>query len=415
MNRQVFGNFSFRAALRAILRFGAIASLGLLCMTLLASQAKAADPCCFITAINQQTGIVTARVNATGQTFQFKVTNQALLKSLKVGQGVYANFQTQKVSVDGVAPCCSITSFAKAGGLSAGTAAADIRQAVNPLTPCCSITSIDSATGVVTAKVNATGALFQSKVANQAFLHSRNVGHGIYANFTTQKVSMDGGEVCCQIVSFGHVGGVGNTVAGQNLGNAANPGDICCGITNINVATGVVTARNNANGQSFRFKVSDANLLRSLKTGQGIYANFTTQKVSADGVDPCCDITSLGKAGRVGNPAAGHNVGNQVDPADPCCSITSINVATGVVTAKVNSSGQTFQFKLTNAALLKSLKTGQGVFANFGTQKVSVDGLQPCCNITTLGQSPKVPQAAKGTPGGKGAVLTGQGAKPQAI
>src|SRR2546427_815087 len=241
MNRQVFGNFSFRAALRAILRFGAIASLGLLCMTLLASQAKAADPCCFITAINQQTGIVTARVNATGQTFQFKVTNQALLQSLNVGQGIFANFQTQQVSLDGATPCCPIVSTDKAGGAGNTAAGQNVGNQVNPADPCCEITSINVATGVVTAKVNSSGQTFQFKVANQALLHSLKVGQGIYANFTTQKVSMDGVDACCHIASFGDAGGVGNTAAGQNVGNPANPADTCCGITTINVATGGVT------------------------------------------------------------------------------------------------------------------------------------------------------------------------------
>jgi Cu/Ag efflux protein CusF len=51
---------------------------------------------------------VAARETATGRTFQFKVNDAALLKSLKVGQKIYANFATKKVSVDGLVPCCSM-------------------------------------------------------------------------------------------------------------------------------------------------------------------------------------------------------------------------------------------------------------------------------------------------------------------
>src|SRR2546428_1921263 len=52
------------------------------------------------------------------------------------------------------------------------------------------------------------------------------------------------------------------------------------------------------------------------------------------------------------------------------CRVTSINAATGVVTAKVNSSGQSFRFLVKDAALRSSLKEGQEIFADFNTQQV---------------------------------------------
>jgi hypothetical protein len=69
-----------------------------------------AAPCCGITTIDPSTGIVTAKVNATGNTFQFKVTDPRTLASLKVGQGVYANFAGKQASLDGRSACCTITS-----------------------------------------------------------------------------------------------------------------------------------------------------------------------------------------------------------------------------------------------------------------------------------------------------------------
>src|ERR1700674_4734818 len=68
-------------------------------------------------------------------------------------------------------------------------------------------------------------------------------------------------------------------------------------------------------------------------------------------------------------------------PPNPCCAITAINASTGVVTAKVNANGNIFQFQVTNAALLNSLKVGQGVYANFTTNQVSLDGSTVCCSI----------------------------------
>ena len=65
-----------------------------------AARAQALQPCS-IAAIDARAGVVSAKVNASGAAFQFRVTDAALLKSLKVGQEVYANFTTKQVSLDG--------------------------------------------------------------------------------------------------------------------------------------------------------------------------------------------------------------------------------------------------------------------------------------------------------------------------
>ena len=83
-----------------------------------ASIVGAGEPCCGITNIAGR--LVTANETATGKTFQFQVIDQALMKSLQVGQKVHADFTTMKVSVqpDRLEPCCSIVS---AAGGPAGT------------------------------------------------------------------------------------------------------------------------------------------------------------------------------------------------------------------------------------------------------------------------------------------------------
>jgi hypothetical protein len=71
-------------------------------------------PCCGVTAIDQRSGVVTARENARGRTFQFTVTNAALLRTVRIGQEVYANFTTQQVSLDGRKACCAIVNSKQA-------------------------------------------------------------------------------------------------------------------------------------------------------------------------------------------------------------------------------------------------------------------------------------------------------------
>src|SRR5947209_16536159 len=78
----------------------------------LAPEVLAQETPCRVIAIDKSMGVVTAKVEASaegvsagkaavGQTFAFHVRDSWRLKTLNVGQGVYANFQTRQVSLDG--------------------------------------------------------------------------------------------------------------------------------------------------------------------------------------------------------------------------------------------------------------------------------------------------------------------------
>jgi Cu/Ag efflux protein CusF len=87
----------------------------------------------------------------------------------------------------------------------------------------------------------------------------------------------------------------------------------------------------------------------------------------------------------------------------PAAAITAINSQSGLVTAKVNTTGQVFQFRLNDSAQLKSLKAGQPIYANLTTRQVSLDGRTIAGTITSTA-SPAL--------GVKGAGLTAQGGTP---
>src|SRR5438552_209668 len=71
-------------------------------LTMPVPPAQAGEPCCQITAINAQTGIVTAVDKATGKTFQFQVKNAALLRSFQVGQRVWVDSKNHWIGVQAV-------------------------------------------------------------------------------------------------------------------------------------------------------------------------------------------------------------------------------------------------------------------------------------------------------------------------
>ena len=103
-----------------------LTGLFLVCAALLAgARAQAQAACCSITAIDAKTEVVTAKVNASGAEFQFRVANANLLKGLRVGQGVYANLTAKQLSLDGKSACCTIVST---------PAAAPLRPPCNSLT-----------------------------------------------------------------------------------------------------------------------------------------------------------------------------------------------------------------------------------------------------------------------------------------
>ena len=63
---------------------------------------------------------------------------------------------------------------------------------------------------------------------------------------------------------------------------AAQPRDQepCCGVTAVDMRTGMVTAREISSGRTFQFKVANPAQLRGLKVGQAVAADFRTGKVS---------------------------------------------------------------------------------------------------------------------------------------
>ncbi len=212
---------SFTKSIRASLA-------GVALVLVFAIHARAATPCCQITGINAATGVVTAKVNATGQSFQFKPSSQTCWNAMRVGVAVYANFQARQISLDGRTICGTIvspsgTQIGNAPPASAipGTAApsppvpppataaaaptprkAPPSAATAPTSApaCCAITQIDAAARLAQAEVNLSKTQFAFSVPASIAVQSLSVGQPVWANFTTKQVSLNGRDVCCQIV-----------------------------------------------------------------------------------------------------------------------------------------------------------------------------------------------------------------------
>ncbi|MGH2599612.1 MAG: hypothetical protein ACRDJ9_09510, partial [Dehalococcoidia bacterium] len=71
---------------------------------------------------------------------------------------------------------------------------------------------------------------------------------------------------------------------------------------------------------------------------------------------------------------------------DPCCGITAIDASAGLVTAKDAKTGQSFQFRVSDTRLLRSLSLGQKVYADYGAKRAGIAPAEACCGIIAPGQ-----------------------------
>ena len=83
----------------------------------------------------------------------------------------------------------------------------------------------------------------------------------------------------------------------------------------------------------------------------------------------------------------------EVSAGTPCCSITTVDMKTGIVTAKNTATGETFKFKLGDAAQIGNIKIGDQVSTDFQTRQVTVHSFTPVEGI--LIKTPRPPPPIK--------------------
>ncbi|HEV2489718.1 MAG TPA: hypothetical protein VGT03_07915 [Candidatus Acidoferrales bacterium] len=300
------------------------------------SVAKLPAPSCRVTSINSSTGVVTAVVNSTGQTFHFTLTDPAQLKSLVVGQGVFANLKTSQVSFDGKTPAGTIIALGPVDGAKP-LGPVDGAKPLGPVdglkTPAAQIAQIDSATGIVTAHETSTGRTFEFRLADSSALKTLAPGQSVYVNYKAGQISFDGKTPAGTIIALGPVDGakpLGLVDGAKPLGpvDGARPvGPIdgakpigpvdaikssaapAAEVVRVDSATGVVIGREKATGRQFMFHIVDPSAAKSLTPGKGVYVNYNSRQVSLDGKTPAGPILMIGRT--MNAPGATQTTGSQ--------------------------------------------------------------------------------------------------------
>lgn len=123
-------------------------------------------------------------------------------------------------------------------------------------------------------------------------------------------------------------------------------------------------------------------------------------------------LTGLANAITAG--AQPNRISTQLAPASPCCTIVSIDANSGLVEARVNSTGQLFDFTLANRLVVGRLRAGQGIYANLGNRQVSLDGKTVTGTIVRLLQPGRTPQNNLGGSSGSSSTGSSSGGSPSA-
>jgi len=144
-----------------------------------------------ITVIDKSKRVITAKVDSSGQLFQFTPASNAEFNLLKEGQTVFANFDARQVFFEGghlAGKITNVPSPKKKGPVAEGLPAHNDLKGWNKGV----ITNIDRSSGIITVKDNATGQSFQFRVANVGIVGQLHLRQSILANFTGRQVSLDG-------------------------------------------------------------------------------------------------------------------------------------------------------------------------------------------------------------------------------
>src|SRR5215469_11898090 len=198
-----------------------------------------------ITSIDANSGVILAKDSASGQVFQFKLTNPASLHSLSLGQTFFVDIANKLVSFDGSRINGNIVGLGPVDG-------------VKPLGPVDGARPAGPVDGVKPA-----GPVDGVKPAGP----------------------VDGAK------PFGPIDGVkpaGPIDGAKPAGpvDAAHPSQFSdggvanCTITSIDNSRGLITVRDNQSGHTFQFRPSNANFFQSLNIGQPLIIEFATKQVS---------------------------------------------------------------------------------------------------------------------------------------
>jgi len=90
-------------------------------------------------------------------------------------------------------------------------------------------------------------------------------------------------QACVSVLGIAFI--VGAPIA-VSLPPEVSAGTPCCTVTTVNVKTGIVTAKNTATGETFKFRLVKAAQIGNIKVGDQVSTDFQTRQVTVHSFQP---------------------------------------------------------------------------------------------------------------------------------
>jgi hypothetical protein len=265
-----------------------------------------------ITSIDTSSGLIFAKDSASGQVFQFKLTNPTLLRSLNVGQAIFVDIANKWVSLDGSRINGNIVSLGPADGVKAGGTKQfgpiDGAQSPGPAAGSKQFGPIDGAQSPGPAAGSKQFGPIDGAQSPGPAAGSKQFGpiDGAQspgpAAGSKQFGPIDGAQSpgpAAGSKQFGPIDGaqaggskqfgpIDGAQAGGPAGGSkpfgpidgAKQTGVSGQITSIDASRGLVFARDSQSGRSVQFRLANSSFFQSLSVGQPVIIEFAKQQVS---------------------------------------------------------------------------------------------------------------------------------------
>lgn len=146
--------------------------------------------------------------------------------------------------------------------------------------------------------------------------------------------------------------------------------ELCCTVVSINHRQGRGVALDHRTGEEFPFHVTKRSVATRVKVGEALRMDRPNHRMTLYAPEECCQA--------VGAPDVEAAPDSAGIPFVDCCVVVSYQAGSGRGTARVRSTGATFEFHQTKS-IFTGMKPGESLWIEPGTGKVGVARNLDCC------------------------------------
>lgn len=146
--------------------------------------------------------------------------------------------------------------------------------------------------------------------------------------------------------------------------------ELCCTIVSINHRQGRGIALDHRTGEEFPFHVKKRSVAARVKVGEPLRMDRPNRRLTLFAPEECCQAVGVPDLGAAPPPAG--------IPFVDCCTVVSFQAGSGRGTARVRSTGATFEFYQTRS-IFTGMKAGEPLWIDPATGEVGVARNLDCC------------------------------------